>query len=57
MESGAAEQRLGLTFLCEECVPVQSLGQTDGRLGRRAVVTPDCFTPPIGGLIENGGGS
>lgn len=45
-----------LTFLYEECVPVRSLWQTDERTGGRAVVTPDCFTPPIGGLIENGGG-
>lgn len=47
-----------LTFLCEECVPVRSLWQTDGRTGDGAVDTPDCFTPPIrGALIENGGGA
>lgn len=56
MESGAAEQRR----LLPSCVRSVCLCGVWGRLtgGREAgaVVTPDCFTPPIGGLIENRGG-
>lgn len=41
------EQRLALTFLCEECAAVLSLGQTERGGCGRAVVTPDYISHPI----------